>query len=50
MNLRRRPGVPLDLARAVLFLVSEDSDFIVGSMLFVDGGMSAVMVGDKLKL
>jgi NAD(P)-dependent dehydrogenase (short-subunit alcohol dehydrogenase family) len=47
VNLRGRPGVPLDMARAVLFLVSEDSDFIAGTMLYVDGGVSAMMVGDK---
>jgi NAD(P)-dependent dehydrogenase (short-subunit alcohol dehydrogenase family) len=47
VNLIGRPGVPLDMARAVLFLVSEDSDFIAGTMLFVDGGVSAMMVGDK---
>jgi NAD(P)-dependent dehydrogenase (short-subunit alcohol dehydrogenase family) len=47
VNLRGRAGYPLDLARALLFLVSEDSDFIAGEMLFVDGGVSAMMVGDK---
>ena len=47
VNLCGRPGVPLDMARAVLFLVSDDSDFIAGNMLFVDGGVSAMMVGDK---
>jgi enoyl-[acyl-carrier-protein] reductase (NADH) len=36
----------MDLARAILFLASDDSDFIVGDMLFVDGGLSAMMVGD----
>src|SRR3954471_11187213 len=46
VNLRGRSGVPLDMARAVLFLVSDDSDFIVGDMLFVDGGVSAILVGD----
>lgn len=45
VNLRGRPGVPIDMARAVLFLVSDDSDFIVGDMLFVDGGVSVMMVG-----
>jgi NAD(P)-dependent dehydrogenase (short-subunit alcohol dehydrogenase family) len=44
-NLRGRAGVPMDLARAILFLVSDDSDFIVGDMLFVDGGLSTMMVG-----
>lgn len=43
MNLRNRVGVPADIARAVLFLVSDDSDFVVGTMLFVDGGMTAMM-------
>ena len=43
MNLRNRVGVPIDIARAVLFLVSDDSDFVVGTMLFVDGGMTAMM-------
>jgi len=47
VNLVGRPGMPLDMARAVLFLVSDDSDFIAGSMLFVDGGVSAMMVGEK---
>jgi NAD(P)-dependent dehydrogenase (short-subunit alcohol dehydrogenase family) len=46
VNLRGRVGVPMDLARAVLFLASDDSDFIVGDMLFVDGGLAAMMVGD----
>jgi len=45
VNLRGRPGVPRDMACAVLFLVSDDSDFVVGDMLFVDGGVSAMMVG-----
>ena len=46
VNLRGRVGVPMDLARAILFLASNDSDFIVGDMLFVDGGLAAMMVGD----
>ena len=47
VNLAGRPGVPMDLARAILFLASDDSDFIVGDMLFVDGGLAAMMVGDR---
>jgi NAD(P)-dependent dehydrogenase (short-subunit alcohol dehydrogenase family) len=46
VNLVGRAGVPMDLARAILFLASDDSEFIVGDMLFVDGGMAAMMVGD----
>lgn len=45
-NLAGRPGVPLDLARAVKFLVSDDSEFIVGTALFVDGGCTTVMPGN----
>jgi NAD(P)-dependent dehydrogenase (short-subunit alcohol dehydrogenase family) len=47
VNLCGRAGVPLDMARAILFLVSDDSDFVAGSMLYVDGGVSAMMVGDR---
>ncbi len=43
MNLRNRVGLPIDIARAVRFLVSDDADFVVGTMLFVDGGMTAIM-------
>lgn len=46
VNLRNRAGLPIDLARAILFLVSDDSDFIAGELLFVDGGLAAMMVGD----
>jgi len=45
VNLRNRPGEPIDLARAILFLVSDDSDFIAGTELFVDGGCAAMMPG-----
>ena len=34
-----------DLARARLFLVSDESDFIAGTELFVDGGCAAMMPG-----
>jgi NAD(P)-dependent dehydrogenase (short-subunit alcohol dehydrogenase family) len=36
-----RLGEPLDLARAVLFLASELSEFLTGQLLSVDGGLSA---------
>jgi NAD(P)-dependent dehydrogenase (short-subunit alcohol dehydrogenase family) len=45
VNLRNRPGEPIDLARAMLFLASDDSDFIAGTELFVDGGCAAIMPG-----
>jgi len=47
VNLVGRPGLPMDLARVILFLVSEESEFVVGEMLFVDGGVSAMLIGDK---
>jgi len=46
LNLRTRPGEPIDLARAMLFLVSDDSDFVAGTELFVDGGCAAMMPGE----
>ena len=46
VNLRNRTGLPEDLAKAVLFLVSDDSDFIAGADLFVDGGCSVMMPGN----
>ncbi len=41
-NMAKRPGLPAEAAKAVLFLVSEDSSFIYGANLFVDGGVSAM--------
>lgn len=37
-----RIGLPEDIANAVLFLASDDSSFINGIELFVDGGMNQV--------
>src|SRR4051794_12648616 len=45
LNLVGRAGVPMGLARAALFLVSDDSDFIAATALFVDGGVTAMMPG-----
>lgn len=44
VNLAGRPGVPEDMAKAVLFLVSDDSDFVWGENLFLDGGTMAMEV------
>ena len=41
-NLVKRPGQPIETARAVLFLVSDDSSFIYGSNIFLDGGVMAM--------
>jgi NAD(P)-dependent dehydrogenase (short-subunit alcohol dehydrogenase family) len=37
-----RMGKPEDIARAALYLASDDSEFVNGAQLFVDGGFSAV--------
>ena len=48
VNLRQnRPGVPMDMAKALLFLVSDDADFITGTALFVDGGVTTIMPGNE---
>jgi NAD(P)-dependent dehydrogenase (short-subunit alcohol dehydrogenase family) len=41
-NMARRPGEPAEAAKAVLFLVTDDSSFVWGANLFVDGGVSAM--------
>jgi NAD(P)-dependent dehydrogenase (short-subunit alcohol dehydrogenase family) len=41
-NMAKRPGEPKEAAKAVLFLVSDDSSFVYGANLFVDGGVSAM--------
>ena len=35
----RRWGRPQDIARAVIFLASEDADYMTGSIVTVDGGI-----------
>ncbi|WP_054005886.1 SDR family NAD(P)-dependent oxidoreductase [Cypionkella psychrotolerans] len=37
-----RFGQPEDIARAALYLASDDAEFVTGTQLFVDGGFSAV--------
>ncbi|MCH5378148.1 MAG: SDR family oxidoreductase, partial [Planctomycetes bacterium] len=37
----RRFGTGEDIARAALFFASDDSTFVTGSELMVDGGMAA---------
>ncbi len=36
----RRIGEPVDIARAAVWLASDDADYVVGATLFVDGGMT----------
>lgn len=42
-----RNGQPEEIANAVSFLVSEKASFVNGSVLFVDGGMDAMMRSNK---
>jgi len=37
-----RLGTPDEIAKAVVFLASDDSSFITGAELFVDGGFAQV--------
>ena len=37
----KRFGTPEDIARAALFFASDDSAFVTGAELAVDGGMAA---------
>jgi NAD(P)-dependent dehydrogenase (short-subunit alcohol dehydrogenase family) len=35
-------GAPDEIAKAVVFLASDDSSFVHGAELFVDGGMAQI--------
>jgi NAD(P)-dependent dehydrogenase (short-subunit alcohol dehydrogenase family) len=37
----KRMGVPWDIARACVFLVSDEASYITGQILGVDGGLLA---------
>ena len=38
----RRRGEPIDVAYAVLYLASDESKFVTGTEIRVDGGISAM--------
>ena len=40
----KRIGTPYDIARMVMFMCEEDSDFINGENITIDGGMTKLMV------
>lgn len=39
-----RVGMPVDIAKAVMFLCSKDAEFITGENIIIDGGMSKLMI------
>ncbi len=40
-TMLKRPGRPEEVAAAILFLASNDASYVTGTLLFVDGGMTA---------
>lgn len=46
-HLSKRVGKPEDIARACLFLTNRDNDFITGTNLTVDGGMTVKMIYEE---
>ena len=42
-QVMKRIGKPEDIGYAVAFLVSDEASFITGTLLFVDGGLTAVL-------
>lgn len=43
----QRPGLPIEVAKAALFLATEDSSFVTGHALMVDGGLT-IQLQDSL--
>lgn len=41
-TMLRRPGTSEEVASCILFLASDDASYVTGSLLFVDGGMTAM--------
>ena len=40
---RGRVGQPIDVAKACVYLASDDADFVIGNIMLVDGGTIALM-------
>ena len=41
-TMLKRPGTAEEVAACILFLASNDASYVTGSLLFVDGGMTAM--------
>ena len=41
-TLLRRHGTPDEVAACILFLASDDASYVTGTLLFVDGGSTAM--------
>lgn len=46
-HFSKRVGKPSDIAKACLYLTSEDNDFVTGINLIVDGGMTKKMIYEE---
>jgi NAD(P)-dependent dehydrogenase (short-subunit alcohol dehydrogenase family) len=46
-HLSKRVGTSADIARACLFLTNKENDFITGTNLMVDGGMTVKMIYEE---
>jgi len=45
-----RAGLPIDVAQAAVFLASNESSFVAGAMLVVDGGLTIQTPGSFIPL
>lgn len=46
-HFSKRVGTPSDIARACLYLTSEDNNFVTGTNIIIDGGMTRKMIYEE---